>query len=256
MYAAQGRCMISYVVGEEVCELTLREGEYIFLQSGVPHRLAVERESPCRVLNLELATIRADGLYSLEVLSREEMFRLFLDRSAPVIKGNDGAGSLHNAILSLQRLLQRSDAPLETDTQLALLLLKLARQTATRKKMSGDTVYVRRASAFIDDHFEEEITAADIAAAAGVSTAHLQRLFRAETGQTMTERIAALRVEKAKYLLETSILPVVEVAAGVGFNSRQHFSSVFTDMTGCSPAAYRKRKGNERNLVGHEQGFA
>ena len=53
-------------------------------------------------------------------------------------------------------------------------------------------------------------------------------------------------IEKAKILLETSSLPIPDIAVSVGFNNRQHFTYTFLKLVGCSPALFRKHKGDYR----------
>ena len=55
MYVASGRCTITLPDGPH----SLREGEYVFLDSLTPHDLRVERGSPCRVLNIEAEPVEA-----------------------------------------------------------------------------------------------------------------------------------------------------------------------------------------------------
>lgn len=254
MYAAEGGCSVFVAESPEGCrEVMLREGEYIFLDSLVPHRLAVKRESPCRVLNLEIALAPDEGGLSLEMLRASASFEKLLRSRASYFTGVDLQGSLHQMIVSLQKLLYGSADELECRFQTGLFLLELANQYARRKKTAGELVYVKQALAFLQENFDHEIAVADVAAAAGTSKAHLQRLFKAETGCSIVDYILTLRINKAKYLLETSTLPVVDVAIGVGFNSRQHFSQTFNRLVGCSPALYRKRKGNLRLWEGFER---
>lgn len=247
MYAAEGTCSVFVAEAPEDCrEIVLREGTYIFLDSGVPHRLAVKREAPCRVLNLEIALVPDENGLSLEMLRASASFKKLLCSGASYFTGADLSGSLHQIIVSLQKALYGSADELECGFQTGLFLLELANQYARRKRPAGELVYVKRALAFLQENFDHEIAVADVAGAAGTSKAHLQRLFKAETGCTILDYILKLRIDKAKYLLETSTLPVIDVAVGVGFNSRQHFSQMFSQFVGCPPAVYRKRKGNLR----------
>lgn len=78
----------------------------------------------------------------------------------------------------------------------------------------------------------------EIARKVGCSPFHLSRIFSAETGQTITQCLRRLRLEKAAELLAAKQLNVTEVALEVGYNSLSHFSQAFTEMFGCCPGLY------------------
>ena len=247
MYVAQGRCIVSYWEQGRQIDQSLREGEYILLGGSVQHQLTVEKGTPCRILNLEGRLVPALGEFRLEMLADSEMFRNFVAAPGEVETGMDD-GTLQSVILALQRELKASETKkeiyLNTAWIFGQLLLILARQYAEhRKKQPGGSIYIRRAAAFLNEHFDESFSAAQAAQAAGISEAYLQRLFRQATGHSLMEEARRMRIEKAKLLLETSSLPVIDVALSSGFNSRQHFTEVFTQWVGCSPAAYRKNRG-------------
>jgi YesN/AraC family two-component response regulator len=99
---------------------------------------------------------------------------------------------------------------------------------------------VRRALAFMREHFTEEITLDDVARAASVSRFHFCRLFHRETGVTFHEYLHELRVSRAKTLLVDRHLTVSEAAYTVGFNDLSHFDRTFRKIVGSSPTEYRR----------------
>lgn len=98
---------------------------------------------------------------------------------------------------------------------------------------------VARAKAFIQASADEPITLAQVAAHVNVSRFYFCKLFRKATGLTLTEYIARVRLEKAKSLLSDPSLRVSEIVFAAGFGSIQQFNSVFKEMVGISPTAYR-----------------
>ena len=72
----------------------------------------------------------------------------------------------------------------------------------------------------------------------GCSHFYLSRIFSAQTGQTITQCLRQLRLERAAELLRARELNVTEVALEVGYNSLSHFSHAFQEMFGCCPGLY------------------
>ncbi|MBN8712135.1 MAG: hypothetical protein BGO12_23005 [Verrucomicrobia bacterium 61-8] len=69
---------------------------------------------------------------------------------------------------------------------------------------------------------------------------HLCRLFRAEYGIPPLKYVRGLRIDRAKLLLNDTILSVSEIAYRVGFSDPVYFSELFRKITGSPPSEYWK----------------
>jgi YesN/AraC family two-component response regulator len=98
---------------------------------------------------------------------------------------------------------------------------------------------IRRAVAFVREHYAETIGLNDVAREARLSRFHFCRLFRAETGMSFHEYLNDLRVRQAKLLLANRFLRISEIAYTVGFNDLSHFDRTFRKKVGRSPTEYR-----------------
>jgi AraC-like DNA-binding protein len=85
----------------------------------------------------------------------------------------------------------------------------------------------------------EELSLGAFSERLGLSERQVSRLFRVELDTTFCAFLRRLRVDRARRLLETSTLSVVQVAAETGWRSLAHFNAVFRQLTGCTPTAYR-----------------
>ena len=74
-----------------------------------------------------------------------------------------------------------------------------------------------------------------------ISESQLRRNIEKATGHTPKEYLRRLRINKARTALTETALPIQEIAAACGFASPYYFSRCFTEETGLSPRAYRKR---------------
>ena len=107
-------------------------------------------------------------------------------------------------------------------------------------KSSAPTDIVARAKVYIDGHYMEKLSAEQIAEASRVSSSHLFRVFRSETGLTPYGYLTNVRMEHAiKMLLNTSY-SVEEIADRCAFCSSANFIRAFRQSTGVTPRSFRK----------------
>jgi AraC family transcriptional regulator len=101
---------------------------------------------------------------------------------------------------------------------------------------------LHRAKEFIAASFEEPITVDKMAGVACLSTNHFLRTFQQAFRQTPHQFLTAQRLERARWLLLHTDLPVTEVCLSVGFESLGSFSSLFRRKLGVSPEKFRQTK--------------
>jgi transcriptional regulator GlxA family with amidase domain len=98
---------------------------------------------------------------------------------------------------------------------------------------------MERLLSWLADHAATDLTLADIAAHAGMSTRSLNRRFREQTGTTPLQWLHRQRVRQAQYLLENTTHSVDRIAGQVGFGSPTAFRERFKRVVGTSPNSYR-----------------
>lgn len=89
----------------------------------------------------------------------------------------------------------------------------------------------------------DELTIDDMARAALFSKFHFSRLFQRVTGISPGRFLSALRLERAKQLLVSTPLNVIDISHRVGYTSVGTFSSRFSSCVGISPTTYRRLGG-------------
>ncbi|NLF99670.1 MAG: helix-turn-helix domain-containing protein [Lentisphaerae bacterium] len=122
------------------------------------------------------------------------------------------------------------------------LLIPPAGITARRSSdtLAIDDPALAKAIRFIRTHAERPITVTDVAAQAGLSRRALERRFETALGRTPAAEIRRCRMEQAKTLLETTDLPVPDVAEQSGFGSPEYLAAVFRRAFGLTPLKYRR----------------
>ncbi len=98
---------------------------------------------------------------------------------------------------------------------------------------------LRQVTDFISDNYGSDLSLAELAGVAGMSTFHFAREFKRTTGTTPHQYLIKFRVERAKALLKESAMPLVEVSSQSGFSHQSHFTRLFRRLTGTTPQSYR-----------------
>ncbi len=93
----------------------------------------------------------------------------------------------------------------------------------------------------METHIADPLDQEQIAALAGLSSRQLQRQFRQGLGASVMAEYRRIRLEKGKDLIETTRLPLSEIAQLTGFSSQAHFSDMFRRMFDLAPSALRRR---------------
>ncbi len=100
---------------------------------------------------------------------------------------------------------------------------------------------VRAGQGWIEERLAQPLRLAELAGAVSLGERTLLRRFRKATGRTPGEYLRAVRVERAKRLLETGEEAAENVAWSVGYGDVSAFFRAFKGLTGLTPREYRER---------------
>ena len=98
-----------------------------------------------------------------------------------------------------------------------------------------------RVRAYLEAHFAEPVSLADLAEFAEMSEQRLSFCFNRAYGMRPMSFLIAQRLERAMQLLESDML-VKDIARAVGYEDALYFSRLFKKHYGCSPGAMRRRR--------------
>lgn len=184
------------------CELQQRYGRASFFISGDQHSTLVRTTAETEFLHH----------YIVRQVMERKPTRLLID----------------SLVLDMARTILGSITDYEPD---ARIHMRLKRQHLST---------IEAAKAYINDHFSDDLSVAELAAHCHVSPFHFSRIFRTFTDTSPYRFLQTVRLRNAALLLRSTALPVGDIAFSSGFNSIEHFSAAFSQEYDCAPMVYRR----------------
>jgi AraC family transcriptional regulator len=183
----------------------------------------------------------------------ERAFEEVFGADAARARLQDVSGFTDSALNSLMEalhgeLMRRRASPFFVQGVAQAIAIHLARNYATRdKNLHGASpslpdYKLRRVTAWMAEHVAEKFNLAQLAAQAGVSKFHFDRLFKNAVGVSPLRHHMTLRVDEARRRLRETKKSVLAVALDVGYANPSHFAQVFRRETGLSPSDYRRQR--------------
>ncbi|OAJ52858.1 AraC family transcriptional regulator [Paraburkholderia ginsengiterrae] len=105
-----------------------------------------------------------------------------------------------------------------------------------------NAINLNAARAFIEAHFDEPVTLAQLAALSALSVSRFATVFRQQYGSSPYRYLCGLRIQRAQALLLEG-MPGSVVATEVGFFDQSHFGRHFKKCCGMTPSMFIERAG-------------
>jgi AraC-like DNA-binding protein len=108
------------------------------------------------------------------------------------------------------------------------------------------SVLLSEAVRHMREHSGEDLSRDDVARVACLSPAHFSRVLKQTFGQSFTEILARIRVDRAREMLSLTEKSLVQIGLECGFSDQSYFTKVFQKYTGLPPGEYRRQ--NQQRL--------
>jgi YesN/AraC family two-component response regulator len=192
----------------------------------------VENTRPDLIL-LDLMMPELDGFGVLEALRANESTHLIpvVVLTAKALTESDMARLNQGVMTVLEKGVFSAE---ETLARVAAALTRTDKSGTTARRL------VRKAIAYLHEHYSEPISRNQLANYVSVSENYLTHCFHQEMGISPMTYLNRYRIKRARALLETGDQIITEVALTVGFSDSTYFSRVFQREVGVSPGAYRR----------------
>lgn len=222
----------------------IRRGSFFLTSGGAPYE--------CRWKAVTAEPFQSMAVFiGLPLLQRamEEVF----GSDAPHARLRDISAFTDDALDSLMERLRdelsrREASPLFLQGIAQAIAIHLARDygEAIEESRSGSASLpgykLRQITDWIAEHVAEDFNLTRLAAQAGLSKFHFERLFKSAVGVSPSRYHINLRMNLARQLLRETKKSVVDVALEVGYANPSHFAQLFRRETGLSPSDYRRQR--------------
>lgn len=92
---------------------------------------------------------------------------------------------------------------------------------------------------YIEGHYAEKVTSAQLAALVGYNPQYFSRYFKRNTGLAPTEYVNRFRIERACEQLLDPERSILDISVACGFQSASYFIKKFKELKGMPPKRYR-----------------
>lgn len=219
-------------------EYTAKAGEALFVPSGVMHGgTPEEAEYECLVFEADTSLRRC---MMLEEKTAEFITNVRMPEPT-VLMGNSEIKALVECIFSELRT-RRDGYRLKVQGAVLQLFGEMVRtggesRAVHNKRRLGN---LKKVLTYIEEHYSEPVSLAELADASGMNSGYLCRFFREMTHKTPIDYLNYYRVERACEQIATTNDSLTEVALSCGFCDLSYFIKVFKRYKGVTPSAYGK----------------
>lgn len=163
---------------------------------------------------------------------------------APLLNGAIVIRDIPELLPYLNTIVAEAETPeIFSDFQQSCLLCAalnlLHRSAALSRPYKKPTASYRMILDYIQSHYAEDLSNHSLAEIFNYHPNYIGQLITKCTGVPLHQYLLKVRIRQALYLLQTTELPVAEIAQQVGFQNASYFSQYFKKCTGYSPSAFR-----------------
>ena len=242
MYVEDGEFILDAILGGQQEQFTVGEGQFVFLDSNVIHRMEVMTKVKIYNFEISLTPMKTSDLQIVRHLRNLLSVMNFVKNLRGISVLSDTANVLMT-LKSIHSALDRDKGDDESHYLLQSLMFALfidIGRCADSLPAQPRPIYITKVLNIIDKNLSKDLSPRRLAGYLGISESYLHRLFKQSTGTSIVDYVNEKRVRHAMVLLSGSDDAVIDIAVTVGFNTRQNFGQIFRKYTGLTPSEYRK----------------
>ena len=197
-----------------------------------------DRKSARSILNKVLVVIYSIGSAN-QIMLKSLLLELVVTMSRSAIEaGGEPAELLGVNYSSFTEL-----ATITNEEELCRWLVEMLERmmNAIKGTIVPMRVLMSNALKYMKDHLDEEISRDEVANIALMSPSHFSRAMKQTFGQSYTDILTKMRVDKARELLVRTEKSLIQICVECGFSDQSYFTKVFSKQTARTPGEYRKQ---------------
>ncbi len=215
----------------------VQAGDFVIYNKGVVHDECADPEQGFWFYNCGLRGLALPGLEADHLLRPEW---------SPQIHTGPLASSIESLFSCLYQQMEqeKQDADLICYHLLYALLYILLYQVPymPKAKQTKSEAVLSQVKDYMDHHFMEELSIADLSARANMSVSSFAHQFKKRSGFAPIQYIIRRRIGLAQNLLIRTDLSITAISLRAGFDNVSYFNNQFKKFAGLSPQNYRKLK--------------
>lgn len=237
-------------------EFILHEGDLCFINAGDLHQIT----------GFDSFTMHEVLLFDPQILSfsyrdeiQEQIIAPLLDQTLIFPHTLRKSEELYTFILPFIRKLLDYSTSKEDNWYFHCKLLLLELLTLLHKKSGFVPVNIQLSAverqkisrykqiiSYIETHFSEPVSLAQISATVGLNSQYLCRFFKEFTSMTPIQYLISYRIDKACLMLADTTDSILEISLNCGFENVSYFIRKFHQLKGCTPKEYRDLSSYKR----------
>ena len=240
-YVLEGRLLVQF----RDRQVILQKGQLILMNSGIRHSLKFENEKDIILgIQIEKDFLSDSLLYGLrgtgpvanflisEMTGKDSDFSF-------MITGFENDERVRNLFEDMfcEAIDARLDSAVMLENYMRLLFMSLIRATSSIIK-SGTRADIAGILNYMDEHYHS-CSLSDLSCHFHFNEKYLGNLIRRQTGQTFSRLMENIRMRHVAQYLESTLIPVQEIAAMCGYSNMTFFFRRFRALYGKTPAEYR-----------------
>ncbi|WP_158735623.1 response regulator [Alteribacillus sp. YIM 98480] len=205
-----------------------------------------------------------NGASAVEIVSNESIDIVLMDIKMPILDGisaakimkqntpqlkilfltayNDFDYALNTIKIGAEDFLLKPVRPEEFIEAIKKVIESMDETVTDMKDSVESNSVVEMITNYINVKLDHKITLEQVARYVHLHPQYVSRLFKQQTGMTITEFITVKRIEKSKEYLRNSQKAITEISQSCGFTDANYFTRVFRKMEGMPPKQFRKNE--------------
>ena len=133
-----------------------------------------------------------------------------------------------------------SERELLVSNHLNSILLFALKERNKQKKTVEIPEHIRNSVMYLEENFKEPVSLDELARVAELSKYHFSREFKKYIGESPKDYLIRIRIDNAKFLLETSNIPCYKIGLLSGISNYDNFTRLFEKRCQMTPGEYRE----------------